>query len=57
MRLQAIDEVTKSPGYKTLKDKQAKEIKALRRDWATRFVLPVQDLNIRAIKKWYQLSL
>jgi hypothetical protein len=56
MRLQVIDEVTKSPGYKTLEDKLAKEIEALRRNWATRFVLPVQDLNVRAMKKWYQLS-
>ncbi len=32
MRLQAIDEVTKSLGYKTLEDKLAKEIKALRRN-------------------------
>ncbi len=35
MKLQAIDEVTKSLGYKTLKDKLAKEIEALQRDWAT----------------------
>jgi hypothetical protein len=57
MKLQALDEVTKSPGYKTLKDKPAKEIEALQRDWATRFVLPVQDLNVRAMKKRYQLSI
>jgi hypothetical protein len=29
MRLQAIDEVSKSPGYKTLEDDFAKEIEAL----------------------------
>jgi hypothetical protein len=55
MRLQAIDEVTKSPGYKTLEDELAKEIKAIRRDWATRFVLPMQYLNVRLMKKRYQL--
>jgi hypothetical protein len=56
MRLQAIDEVTKSPGYKTLEDELATKIEALQRDWATKFVLPVQDLNICAMKKRYQLS-
>jgi hypothetical protein len=56
MRFQAIDEVTKSLGYKTLEDKLAKEIKALRHDWAMQFFLLVQDLNVRAMKKWYQLS-
>jgi hypothetical protein len=35
MRLQAIDDVTKSLGYKTLEDKLAKEIKALQHNWAT----------------------
>jgi hypothetical protein len=34
MKLQAMDEVTKSPGYKTLEDKLTKEIKALWRNWA-----------------------
>jgi hypothetical protein len=29
MKLQAIDEVTKSPGYKTLEDELAKKIEAL----------------------------
>jgi hypothetical protein len=56
MRLQAIDEVLKSPGYKTLEDKLAKEIEALRHDWAMQFVLPVQDLNVLMMKKRYQLS-
>ncbi len=55
MRLQAIDEVTKSPGYKTLEGKLAKEIKALQRNWAMRFILPMQDLNVCAMKKLYQL--
>ncbi len=32
MRLQAIDEVTKSLGYKTLEDKLAKDIEALQRN-------------------------
>ncbi len=35
MKLQAIDEVTKSPGYKTLEDNFTKEIKALQCNWAT----------------------
>jgi hypothetical protein len=57
MRLQAIDKVTKrSPGYKTLEDELAKKIEALQRDWATQFFFPVQDLNVCAMKKWYQLS-
>jgi hypothetical protein len=29
MKLQALDEVTKSPGYKTLEEKPAKEMEAL----------------------------
>jgi hypothetical protein len=56
MKLQALDEVTKSPGYKTLEEELAKEIKALQCNWAMRFVLPVQDLNVRVMKKWYLLS-
>jgi hypothetical protein len=35
IKLQALDEVTKSPGYKTLEDKLTKEIKALQCNWAT----------------------
>ncbi len=56
MKLHALDEVTKSPGYKTLEDKLAKKIKALQRNRASQFVLPVQDLNVRAMKKRCQLS-
>jgi hypothetical protein len=56
MKLQVLDEVTKSPGYNTLEDKLSKEIEAPQCDWAMQFVLPVQDLNVRAMKKWYQHS-
>ncbi len=56
MKLQALDEATKSLGYKTLEDKLAKEIKALQRDWAMQFVLPMQDLKVCTMKKRYQLS-
>ena len=56
MKLQAVSEVSKSTGFKTLEDELEGEIQALRRDWATRFVLPVQDLNVRAMRKRFQLS-
>jgi hypothetical protein len=56
MKLQAMSEVSKSTGFKTLEDELNEEIQALRRDWATRFVLPVQDLNVRAMRKRFQLS-
>jgi hypothetical protein len=56
MKLQAIDEVTKSPGYKTLKDELAKEIEALQCNWAMQFVLPMQDLKVCPMKKPYQFS-
>jgi hypothetical protein len=56
MKLQAVSEVSKSTGFKTLEDELEGEIQALRRDWATRFVLPVQDLNVCAMRKRFQLS-
>ncbi len=56
LQLQAVSEVTKSAGYKTLEDKLAGKIKALQRNWATRYVLSVQDLNVRAIRKRFKLS-
>jgi hypothetical protein len=56
MKCQVLDEVIKSLGYKTLKDELAKKIEAVCRDWAMQFLLPVQDLNIFAMKKRYQLS-
>ncbi len=37
MKLQAVSEVTKSAGFKALKDKLAEAIEATLRDWATRF--------------------
>jgi hypothetical protein len=51
-----VSEVTKSAGYKTLEDKLAGKIEALQCNWATRYVLPVQDLNVRAMRKRFQLS-
>ena len=56
MKLQAVSEVSKSPGFKTLEDKLEGEIQVLCYDWATWFVLPVQDLNVRAMRKRFQLS-
>jgi hypothetical protein len=55
MKLQAVSEVSKSQGFKTLEDKLEGEIQALRRNWATRFVLTVQDLSIRVMRKRFQL--
>jgi hypothetical protein len=51
MKLQAVSEVSKSTGFKTLEDELEEEIQVLRRNWATQFVLPVQDLNIRAMRR------
>jgi hypothetical protein len=56
MKLQAVSEVSKSTGFKTLEDKLEGEIQVLCRDWATRFVFPVQDLNVHAMRKRFQLS-
>ena len=51
-----MSEVSKSTGFKTLEDELEGEIQVLCRDWATRFVLPVQDLNVHAMRKRFQLS-
>ena len=51
MKLQAVSEVTKSMGFKALEDKLAETIEATRRDWATRFVFPVLNLNVKALWK------
>jgi hypothetical protein len=56
MKLQAMSEVNKSPGFKALEDKLVGKIQVLHHDWATRFVLPVQDLNFHAMRKRFQLS-
>ena len=56
MKLQAMSEVTKSMGFKALEDKLAETIEATRRDWATRFVFPVLNLNVKALWKRFQLS-
>jgi hypothetical protein len=57
MKLQAVSEVTKSMGFKALEDELAEAIEATRRDWATRFVLPVFDMNVKALRRRFQLSL
>jgi hypothetical protein len=56
MKLQAVSEFTKITGFKALEDELAEVIEATRRDWATRFVFPVQDLNVKALRKRFQLS-
>jgi hypothetical protein len=56
MKFQAVSEVSKSTGFKTFEDELEGEIQELRRNWAKRFVLPVQDFNVPAIRKRFQLS-
>ena len=56
MKLQAASEVTKSTGFKALEGELVEVIMAMRRDWATCFVFPVQDLNVKALRKRFQLS-
>ena len=56
MKLQAVSEVTKSLGFKALDNKLTKTIKATQRDWATRFVLPVYNMNVKALRRRFQLS-
>jgi hypothetical protein len=56
MTLQALAEVQKTAGFKSLQDELALETEALRRNWALRFVLPVQELNCGALKKRYKLA-
>ena len=56
MTLQALVEVQKTTGFKSLQDKLALATEVLRRNWASRFVLPVQELNCGALKKRYQLA-
>jgi hypothetical protein len=56
MKLQAVSEVTKSTGFKALEDELAEAIEATRRDWAMRFVLPIFDMNVKALERRFQLS-
>ncbi len=56
MKLQAVSEVTKSTGFKALEDELAEAIETTRRDWATRFVLPIFDMNVKALRRRFQLS-
>jgi hypothetical protein len=54
--LQALAEVQKTTGFKNLHDELVLATEALRRDWALRFVLPIQELNCGALKKQYQIA-
>jgi hypothetical protein len=56
MTLQALAEVQKTTGFKSLQDELVLETEALCCNWASRFVLPIQELNCRALKKRYQLA-
>ena len=56
MTLQALAEVQKTTGFKSLQDELALATEALHHDWALCFVLPVQELNCGALKKRYQLA-
>jgi hypothetical protein len=51
MKFQAVSEVSKSTGFKTPEDELEEEIQVLRRNWAMRFVLPIQDSNVCAMRK------
>jgi hypothetical protein len=57
MVLQALAEVQKSTGFKTLQDELAAETDALQRNWALHFVIPMKEMNFLALKKRYQLSI
>jgi hypothetical protein len=57
MTLQALVEVQKTTGFKSLQDELALETEVLRRNWALRFVLPIQEINCGALKKRYQLAI
>ena len=56
MKLQAVSEVTKSSGFQALEDELTEAIQATRRDWATCFVLPIFDMNFKALRRRFQLS-
>jgi len=56
MKLQAVSEVTKSSGFQALEDELTEAIQATQRDWATRFVLPIFDMNVKALRRRFQLS-
>jgi hypothetical protein len=56
MTLQALAEVQKNTGFKSLQGELALETEALCHDWALQFVLPIQELNCGALKKRYQLA-
>ena len=56
MTLQALVEVQKTAGFKSLQDELVLATEALCRNWASRFMLPVQELNCGALKKRYQLA-
>jgi hypothetical protein len=57
MVLQALVEVQKTAGFKSLQDDLVDATEALRCNWALQFVLPVQELNCGALKKQYHLAI
>ncbi len=56
MKLQAVSEDTKSTGFKALEDELAEAIVATQCNWATRFVFHVLDLNVKVMRKRFQLT-
>jgi hypothetical protein len=56
MTLQALAEVQMTTGFMSLQDELAMGTEALCHNLASRFVLPIQELNCRALKKRYQLA-
>jgi hypothetical protein len=47
--LQALVEVQKTTGLKSLQDELALETEALCHNWASQIVLPVEELNCKAL--------
>ena len=43
-------------GFKALEDKLAEAIEATQRKWASRFIVSIQDMNVKAMRKRFQLS-
>jgi hypothetical protein len=56
MKLQAVSEVRKSPVFKALENKLKGKIQVLCHDQTTRFVLPIQDLNVCTMRQRFKLS-
>jgi len=56
MKLQAMSEVAKSTGFKALEDKLAEAVEATRRNLVSCFVPQVFDMDVRALRRRFQLS-